>query len=116
MLGMLRAGRLSEAEVAAHSQAGRVARGLSLTAVNLQGVWIGRAKYVPRQGTPDAAVQVRACSRAVCKTAHLDETRSRFAYPTVARQLADECRTSPDGGHVMPERSCYRFLHGFKRG
>ena len=41
---MLRIGRLSEAEVAARSQAGRVARGLSPTAVNVQGVWIERAK------------------------------------------------------------------------
>jgi hypothetical protein len=70
-MGMLRAGRLSEAEVAARSRACRVARGLSPTAVNLPGVWIERAKYVPRRGTPDAAVQVRACSRAVCKAALL---------------------------------------------
>ena len=90
---MLRAGRLSEAEVAARSQTGRVARGLPPTAVNLQGVWTERANYVPRRGPPDAAGQVRACSRAVCKTAPAPASGWR---PGVGDVRVDEraCRLS----------------------
>jgi hypothetical protein len=101
---MLGAGRLCEAEVAARSQAGRVARGLPPTAVNLQGVWIERAGYVPRRGR----LQMLRC-----RSGHVRERpvkplswtkpavvslRPRSALWTVAGQLADECRASPDGG------------------
>jgi hypothetical protein len=63
------------------------------------------AKYVPKKVMPAVLVQVRVCLRAVCKAALLNDTRGRFAHArsvlwTVAGQLAEECRASPDGGHV----------------
>jgi len=61
------------------------------------------AEYVRKHDPCDLSAQVTALRKAVCKTALLDETRSRLAQAaivlwTVAGQLADECRRSADGG------------------
>jgi hypothetical protein len=46
-------------------------------------------------GTPDAAEQARACSRAACETALSDETRGRLTQAAIS---ALDCRRSVGGG------------------
>jgi hypothetical protein len=41
-------------------------------------------------------------------------TRTTFRAPCVADQLADDCRTSTDGGHRGRPRTGEKYQYGFK--